>query len=177
MTLGERLLEYVEQDCGAPIIFEEVNWTRWDELDLDDPYRALARKLVSVGYLDPALRVKFIAEDLAAKGNMTGVILYNHGFGNCSMADRCFAKHLREELNNLAIPFLVLDGDCMDPAIDPCSTFTKVRAFVEALNTRKYGNLFGKINKSMQARPEASRPRVGDGLELVSAGRGRDAAG
>jgi hypothetical protein len=32
----------------------------------------------------------------------------------------------------------------MDPTIDPCSTITKISSFVEALNMKKYGNIFGK---------------------------------
>ena len=42
------------------------------------------------------------------------------------------------------VPVLVLDGDCMDETIDPCSTKTKVRAYIEALNMRKFGTLIPK---------------------------------
>jgi hypothetical protein len=59
------------------------------------------------------------------------------------MADSCFTKRLRNELRAIGIPLLVLDGDCLDETIDPCSTTTKVRAFVEALNLKKFGSLFG----------------------------------
>jgi hypothetical protein len=65
-------------------------------------------------------------------------------FGRCSMADSCFAKRLRGELEMVGVPLLVLDGDCLDETIDPCSTQTKVRAFIEALNQKKFGNLFGQ---------------------------------
>ena len=59
------------------------------------------------------------------------------------MADSCFAKRLRSELQAIGMPLLVLDGDCLDETIDPCSTTTKVRAFIEALNLKKFGSLFG----------------------------------
>ena len=59
------------------------------------------------------------------------------------MADSCFAKRLRGELQAIGVPLLVLDGDCLDETIDPCSTNTKVRAFIEALNQKKFGSLFG----------------------------------
>ncbi len=136
------LLDYIEVKCNAPIIFEEVNFIGWDKLDPADPYRSLARKVLTSGFMDPALRVKAIVEGAPAL-NLNGCILYNHGFGRCSMADSSFVKHLREELNKAAIPLLVLDGDCIDPTIDPCSTYTKVSAYVEALNLKKYGNIFG----------------------------------
>jgi hypothetical protein len=69
------------------------------------------------------------------------------------MADSCFVKRLRDELETIKVPLLVLDGDCLDETIDPCSTRTKVRAFVEALNLKKFGSLFGE-------RPERSLDRV-----------------
>ncbi len=59
------------------------------------------------------------------------------------MSDSAFVKHLREELTRHRIPLLVLDGDCVDPTIDPCSTYTKVSAYIEALNAKKYDNIFG----------------------------------
>ncbi len=138
------LLDFIELKCHAPIVFEEVNFIGWKPLDASDPYRSLARKVLTSGFMDPALRVKSIVEE-TPKANFNGCILYNHGFGRCSMADSSLVKHLREEFNKAAIPLLVLDGDCVDPTIDPCSTYTKVSAYVEALNEKKYGNIFGPV--------------------------------
>lgn len=144
---NRRLLDFIEITCNAPIVFEEVNFVGWEPLDPSDPYRSLARKLLTVGFLDPELRVKNIAEG-SKFGKLNGCILYSHGFGRCSMADSCFVKHLREELTSAKIPLLVLDGDCIDSTIDPCSTFTKVSAYVEALNQKKYGNIFGACDSN-----------------------------
>ena len=44
------------------------------------------------------------------------------------------------------MPLLTLEGDCMDASIDPCSTVTKIASFVEALNLKRYGNIFGKLS-------------------------------
>ena len=140
-----RVLDYIECECKAPIVFEETNFVNWEPLDVSDPYRSLARKLLTVGFLDPALRVNYIREN-SILGKFNGCILYNHGFGRCSLADSAFVKHLREELKKVHLPLLLLDGDCMDQTIDPCSTFTKISAYVEALNEKKYGNIFGKIS-------------------------------
>ena len=136
------LLNHIEITSNIPIIFEEVNYIGWEPLELDNPYRALAKKLLNQGFLDPKLRVEKIIEN-SIRGKLNGCILYNHMFGRCAMADASFIKHLREELNEASIPLLVLDGDCVDPTIDPCSTYTKINAYSEALNSRKYGNLFG----------------------------------
>lgn len=140
------LLELIEFKHHIPIVFEEVNFAEWPELDPDDPYRSLARKLLSVGYLDPDERVRLIRRT-AEKGKLTGAFLYNHGFGRCSMADSTFIKYLREELQSAQIPLIVLDGDCMDSSIDPCSTVTKIGAFAESMNMSRYGNILGPLTE------------------------------
>ncbi len=140
------LLDFVELTCHAPIVFEEVNYIGWSKLDPKDPYRSLARKVLTTGFMDPTVRVKAILEQSRGMG-INGCILYNHGFGRCSMSDSSFVKYLHEELSKENIPLLVLDGDCMDASTDPCSTYTKVSAYVEALNEKKFGNIFGPLKK------------------------------
>ena len=137
-------LDYIETTCNAPIIFEETNFVGWSELDPRDPFRSLAKKMLTTGMLDPKLRVKYV-HALAEKAKLTGCILYTHGFGRCSLADRPFTKLLRETLEKIGLPLLSLEGDCMDASIDPCSTVTKIASFVESLNMKKYGNIFGKM--------------------------------
>ena len=136
------LMDFIELTCHAPVVFEEVNFVGWRELDPQEPYRSLARKLLTVGFLDPERRAAEI-RDFAGEAKISGFLLYNHMFGRCSMADSCFAKRLRGELQAIGVPLLVLDGDCLDETIDPCSTNTKVRAFIEALDRKKFGSLFG----------------------------------
>ena len=137
-------LDYIETTCNAPIVMEETNFIGWKNLDPMKPLRSLAEKLLSTGFLDPNLRVKYI-EKAVGIAKFTGCVLYTHGFGRCSLADRPFAKRLRAGLEKLGIPLLALEGDCMDASIDPCSTVTKISSFVEALNLKRYGNLFGKL--------------------------------
>ena len=139
---SSRLMDFIERTCNAPVVFEEVNFVGWPALDPDDPYRSLAQKLLTVGFLDPAFRAAQLAKHAHA-GKFTGFLLHNHMFGRCSMADSCFTKRLRNELKTVGKPLLVLDGDCLDETIDPCSTTAKVRAFVESLNLKKFGSLFG----------------------------------
>ena len=81
------------------------------------------------------------------EGKFNGVILYTHGFGRCSLADRALSKHLRETLDAEGVPLLTLEGDCMDASIDPCSTTTKIASFIESLNLNRYGNIFGRTKK------------------------------
>ena len=137
-----RHLDFIEDHCNAPIVFEETNFIGWKDLDPKDPLRSLADKLLTTGFLDPSMRVNYVKEAVGA-AKFSGCILYTHGFGRCSLADRPFSKRLRNALESIGIPLLTLEGDCMDVSIDPCSTVTKIAAFVEALNLKRYGNLFG----------------------------------
>ena len=137
-------LDYIETTCNAPIVMEETNFIGWKDLDPTKPLRSLAAKLLSTGFLDPNLRVKYI-EKAVSMAKFTGCVLYTHGFGRCSLADRPFAKRLRSGLEKLGVPLLALEGDCMDASIDPCSTVTKIASFVEAMNLKRYGNIFGNV--------------------------------
>ena len=136
-----RHLDYIEDRCNAPIVFEETNFVGWKDLDPKDPLRSLADKLLTTGFLDPGMRVNYV-KDAVKAAKFTGCILYTHGFGRCSLADRPFSKHLRSALEEMGVPLLMLEGDCMDVSIDPCSTDTKIASFVEALNYKRFGNLF-----------------------------------
>ncbi|MBP5638570.1 MAG: 2-hydroxyacyl-CoA dehydratase [Victivallales bacterium] len=142
-------LEFLESTCNAPIVFEETNFVGWEPLNPLEPLRSLAKKLLTAGFLDPKLRVEYV-KNIARKAKLTGCVLYTHGFGRCSLADRPFTKQLREALEKLGLPLLVLEGDCMDASIDPCSTVTKITSFVESLNLKKYGNLFGRIKTGIE---------------------------
>lgn len=139
-------LDFIEKVCNAPIVFEETNFVGWENLDPKDPYRSLARKLLQSGFLDPQLRVEYVRRAIP-EGKFNGVILYTHGFGRCSLADRALSKHLRETLDAEGVPLLTLEGDCMDASIDPCSTTTKIASFIESLNLNRYGNIFGRTKK------------------------------
>ena len=141
-----RHLDFLETRCNAPIVFEETNFVGWGALNPKDPLRSLAAKLLSTGFLDPRLRVEYTAK-VAKKAKLNGFVLYTHGFGRCNLADRPFTKNLRAALEAIGVPLLVLEGDCMDASIDPCSTVTKISSFVEALNLKRYGNLFGPVKR------------------------------
>ncbi|MCR5382350.1 MAG: 2-hydroxyacyl-CoA dehydratase [Lentisphaeria bacterium] len=141
-------LEFLEMTMNAPIVFEETNFVGWPNLNPLDPLRSLAKKLLFSGFLDPKLRIEYISK-VAKIAKLTGCVLYTHGFGRCSLADRPFTKRLREALEKMGLPLLILEGDCMDASIDPCSTVTKITSFVESLNLKKYGNLFGRLKEEL----------------------------
>ena len=131
-------LDFVEKTCNAPIVFEETNFVAWEPLDPKDPYRSLAKKLLQSGFLDPSLRVEYVKKAIPA-GQFNGVILYTLS----DRAERAFRCREAWLAPAVGVPLLALEGDCMDASIDPCSTVTKIASFVEALNFKRYGNIFG----------------------------------
>ena len=141
---SSQYLDYLEDTMNAPIVFEETNFVGWEPMDPLKPLKSLAKKILQSGFLNPRQRIDYVRM-VAEKARLTGCVLYTHGFGRCSLADRPFSKQLREALEKIGLPLLILEGDCMDASIDPCSTVTKIASFVESLNLHKYGNLFGRI--------------------------------
>jgi benzoyl-CoA reductase/2-hydroxyglutaryl-CoA dehydratase subunit BcrC/BadD/HgdB len=77
--------------------------------------------------------------DMAEKYRVDGIILFAHFFGHCPLASESLQNLLRKS----GYPTLFLEGDCLDETRRPSSTLTKVQAFVEQLNQRSFGNIFG----------------------------------
>ena len=69
---SSRLMDFIELTCNAPVVFEEVNFVGWQELDPEEPYRSLARKLLTVGFLDPEFRAAQL-RSTAPDAKITGV--------------------------------------------------------------------------------------------------------
>ena len=84
-----KLLDYIELHCQAADRVGGSQFRRLGGSRSARPYRSLARKILTVGFLDPQRRVMGI-RDAIVFGRFNGCILYNHGFGRCSMSDSCF---------------------------------------------------------------------------------------
>jgi benzoyl-CoA reductase/2-hydroxyglutaryl-CoA dehydratase subunit BcrC/BadD/HgdB len=138
---------------GGNIVGEEVNMIDSELLaDLTnpaaiDPYQALAKRFISPAFAIESRKQLWLREVIELHRQqglgLDGVILYAHGFGHCPLANESVVKHLRGVMESHNIPSLILEGDCLDSTVDPCSSNTKVRAFLEKLNQEKYGNVFG----------------------------------
>lgn len=139
------LTEYIENTCNAPVVTEAANWVTWTQPDIKEPYISLAKKILGAGYTN-ATDGSRLTKEMLKKSKVSGCVIYNHMFGRCAMSDITVIRGLRDICAGMGIPLLVTDGDCMDPTIDPCSTYTKVQAYAETLNRKKFGNYFGAVN-------------------------------
>lgn len=104
------LLDYLEEK-GARIIFEEFNHVYWGAMDEKRPLDSIADRMLShFIYGDISQRLKVI-KALAERYKVDGVIHFSHwGCHQNSGSLRIIRDFLRKE----GLPFLSLDGDCID---------------------------------------------------------------
>lgn len=133
---SDYLMHYLELECKAVIAFEEVNFIHWDELDPNDPYRSLAKKMLSNPPLGEFERwLNLTIKEGVEKYKIDGVIEFAHwGCRHLNSGTQL----LRNTLDNLDIPLLILDGDCIDLRdYADGQVKTRIDAFIELLERRK----------------------------------------
>ena len=125
------IMDYLEIKRGAIIAFEETNYVHWEDMDPKKPYISLAKKILSnppIGKIENWItKTLEVVEDY----KIDGVIEFAHrGCRHLNSA----ASIVRKELQVRGIPFLILDGDCIDGR-DYSDKQIKVRvdAFLELL--------------------------------------------
>lgn len=117
------------------IVFEEINQVVWEPLDITHPFESLAQKLLSndwVGSVQRRLdRVVQMVRDFRADG----VVHFSHwGCRQSAGSVGLLARGLEE----FGIPFLSLDGDCVDPRQGSGGQLTtRMEGFLEMLGSRK----------------------------------------
>lgn len=133
----EWLFEYLELTNKAIIVAEEANYIHWHELNPDKPFLSLAEKLLSNPPLGPFQRwldcslmfVKDYKADGVVEFAQWGCRHLNSG-----------TQFLKENLQKLDIPLLVLDGDCVDRRdFSEGQLKTRIDAFLEILQNKKRG--------------------------------------
>ncbi|MGI9953415.1 2-hydroxyacyl-CoA dehydratase family protein [Moorellaceae bacterium AZ2] len=125
------IFKILEQEGGAVVVFEEMNYVYWEELDPRRPFFSLARKVLSHHGLGPMeRRVKAVlqmAEDFGARG----VVHFAHWGCRQSTAGLSL---LQQALREREIAFLNLDGDCVDrQKYAPGAVRTRLEGFLELL--------------------------------------------
>jgi benzoyl-CoA reductase/2-hydroxyglutaryl-CoA dehydratase subunit BcrC/BadD/HgdB len=128
---SDELLPHLEDDLGAVIAFEEASTVWWDELDLEQPLRALAGKMLAVYFNGPIERRVDLALRNIRRYQCVGAVHFSHWGCRQSMGA---LRNVRLGLRREGIPLLELDGDCVDPEnlqLGPLRT--RVDAFVEML--------------------------------------------
>jgi len=124
------ILDYLEQR-GARVVFEDFNHVYWEAMDVSRPLESIARRMLShfsYGHVDR--RIDLIKE-LAARYEVDGVIHFAHWGCRQSCGP---LKIVRDSLQKEGLPFLVLDGDCVDSRnYAPGQVQTRIDGFLEML--------------------------------------------
>ena len=127
------LCSLLEDEHDAVIAFEEMSEVWWQPLDVDQPFRSLAAKVLSSPFNGPVQRRIDNALRHIAKFQAEGVVHFNHW--GCRHSQGAL-RVLRDELRRHGLPLLQLDGDCIDPSnLQMGPLRTRVEAFVEMLGT------------------------------------------
>lgn len=128
------IINYLEEQCGVCIIKEEINYIFWDAMDLDDPYRSIAKKLLKNPAYS-AMDVRFdIYKNVFKKFNLDGMIGFSQkGCRHFSSSMNMAADKLKDD----GI-WLIIDGDCVDPrAYSFPLVKTRLDSFVDMMEMRR----------------------------------------
>jgi benzoyl-CoA reductase/2-hydroxyglutaryl-CoA dehydratase subunit BcrC/BadD/HgdB len=132
---NDTLFNFIENECGADIAFEEVNCIHWDEMDPDDPYRSLARKLITNPGVGDIQRWINVTLDFIDKYAIDGVISFNHW--GCRQL--CSTEGiLKDILTQKGVPLIQIGGDCIDKRDFSFQQLkTRIQAFLEMIEENK----------------------------------------
>lgn len=129
------LLSFLERDLNARVVMEEMNYVYWPPLDPDRPFLSLARKAISHQGTGPVERRLRLILRLVEEYRAHGVIQFSQW--GCRQSTGA-VPYLKEELRKRGIPFLSLDGDCVDSGSFPAGQLrTRVEGFLEMLKAAK----------------------------------------
>ena len=124
------ILDYLEGK-GAKVVFEEFSHVYWGAMDPKRPLESIAGRMLShFGYGHVDRRIKVIKE-LAERYHVDGVVHFSHRGCRQSCGS---LRIIRDALQGEGLPFLVLDGDCIDNRnYAPGQMQTRIDAFLEML--------------------------------------------
>ncbi len=127
------LYEIFSEDSEIVVATSELewDWLEW-KIDASKPLETLADKLLK-NYETTSLEKRLeLIKKLALDFKVDGVIQFNHWGCKQSLGSVTLIK---EELEKLNIPFLALDGDCVDHSNQSAAQYkTRIEAFMEMIS-------------------------------------------
>jgi benzoyl-CoA reductase/2-hydroxyglutaryl-CoA dehydratase subunit BcrC/BadD/HgdB len=126
------LMAWLEDELGVVVVFEEASNVWWEPLDEQRPLRAVAERMLSVYYNGPIERRLETTLRCVREFDAQAVVQFHHwGCRQSTGALRVMRDALRKE----GIPFLQLDGDCIDETnLQMGPLRTRVEGFLEMLD-------------------------------------------
>lgn len=129
------LFDYLEINHRAAVVFEEVNFIYWEDMDPKEPFKSIAKKLLSNPPMDFSRKWLNVTVDFVNDYDVDGIVEFAQWGCRYLSANTQIVK---DELQNKNIPILVIDGDCIDRRdYSDGQVKTRIDAFVEILNRKK----------------------------------------
>lgn len=129
------IFDYLERKHKAAVVFEEVNYIHWPEMDPNEPFKSLAIRLLSNPPIDFSKKWLKVSIGFIKDYKVDGVIEFAHWGCRFLSANTQIVKDALPD-----IPVLIIDGDCIDRRdYSDAQIKTRIDAFIEILN-RKKGN-------------------------------------
>ncbi|MFH1114816.1 MAG: 2-hydroxyacyl-CoA dehydratase family protein [Pseudomonadota bacterium] len=129
------VIDWLENRFGVAVAVEELNHVHWSPLDPDDPFRSLARRIITHGFNGPTSQRIDILKDLAKNYRVDGAINPCHWGCRQGTGSRGL---IYEALKEIGVPVINLDTDCVDSRnFSEGQLKTRIEAFVEVLESRR----------------------------------------
>jgi benzoyl-CoA reductase/2-hydroxyglutaryl-CoA dehydratase subunit BcrC/BadD/HgdB len=126
------LMAWLEDELGVVIVFEEASNVWWEPLDEGRPLRAVAERMLSVYYNGPIERRLETTLRCVREFDAQAVVQFHHW--GCRQSTGAL-RVMRDALRREGIPFLQLDGDCIDETnLQMGPLRTRVEGFLEMLD-------------------------------------------
>lgn len=128
------IMNIFEKEFGVAIVAEEINTPVEVYLDPARPWESLALKILNriwSGSIENRLRN---IENLLTSHSIDGVVHFSHW--GCRQSNGA-VRMIRDTVAKYGIPFLELDGDCVDPRNNSEGQYrTRIEAFLEILEKK-----------------------------------------
>jgi benzoyl-CoA reductase/2-hydroxyglutaryl-CoA dehydratase subunit BcrC/BadD/HgdB len=129
------IVKMMEEDYGAAIVIDELNDITWDPVDVDDPYRGMAERAMSIPFNGKNVRRVAHLRKLARAYKIDGAINPCHWGCRQGTGSRGLVG---QGLKEIGVPVLNLEVDCVDPRnFAEGQLRTRIEAFTEMLTERQ----------------------------------------
>lgn len=129
------VFEYLEIVHKAAVVFEEANCVYWERMDSEDPFRSIAKKVLSNGAFGQFQRWLNYTVSFVNDYDIDGIVEFAH-WGCRYLTSN--TQILKEALQERYTPVLVIEGDCIDRRdYSDAQIKTRIDAFIEILNRKK----------------------------------------
>ncbi len=118
-------------DKDHEIVFEEMNYIEWPELNPEEPFESLAKKIISCHYNQTGEKRLSIIEKLTDDYKADAVVSFSNW--GCRR-NNLLIPTIKKRLNDKGISFLNIDSDSLDPTVYMHGQIkTRIEAFMEQL--------------------------------------------